>query len=121
MMMEISEERKVILEKLYHSFEIISENAYVYLCDMKYDYSIWSEEAVQYFGLPGEYMYRAGDIWEEHIHPDDQQSYHESITAIVAGTDSGHDMQYRARDRMGRYVVCTCRGTVLRDADGNLD
>ena len=37
---EISEERKVILEKLYHSFEIISENAYVYLCDMKYDYSI---------------------------------------------------------------------------------
>ena len=118
---EISEERKVILEKLYHSFQIMSEDAYVYLCDMKYDYSIWSEEAVQYFGLPGEYMYQAGDIWEEHIHPDDQQSYHESIAAIFAGMDSGHDMQYRARDRMGRYVVCTCRGTVLWDADGNLD
>ena len=99
---EISEERRLILDKLYRSFEIISEGAYVYLCDMKYDYSKWTEEAVQYFGLPGEYMYHAGDIWEEHIHPDDQKGYHESIQAIFDGTDSGHDMQYRARDREGR-------------------
>ena len=71
---EISEERKNVLDKLYDAFEIVAEGSYVYLCDMKYDFSRWSEEAVQYFGLPGKYMYHAGDIWEEHIRYGDQKS-----------------------------------------------
>ncbi|MDY5987618.1 MAG: diguanylate cyclase [Lachnoclostridium sp.] len=118
---EITEERKSILDKLYQAFEIVSEGSYVYLCDIKYDYSRWSETAVQYFGLPGEYMYHAGDIWEQHIHPEDQKSYHESIQDIFSGKNHGHDMQYRARERMGRYVVCTCRGTVMWDENGAPD
>lgn len=117
----IDPKRKYILDKLYHAFEVVSEGSYVYLCDMKYDFSKWSAEAVQYFDLPGEYMYQAGDIWEQHIHPDDKDSYHQSIADIFSGTDKGHDMQYRAMDLMGRYVVCTCRGTVLLDADGRPD
>lgn len=117
----ISAKRKNTLDELFRSFEIVTEGTYVYVCDMKYDHSKWSAEAVQYFDLPGEYMYQAGDIWEQHIHPDDKDSYHQSIADIFSGTDKGHDMQYRARDRMGRYVVCTCRGTVLWDADGKPD
>lgn len=115
---KITEKRKKVLDKLYSAFEIVSEGVYVYLCDLKYDYSRWSEQAVQYFGLPGEYMYDAGGIWEQHIHPEDQKSYHESIRDIFTGKDQGHDMQYRARDQMGRYAVCTCRGTVLCDEHG---
>ena len=117
----ISEERKIILDGLFSAFEIVAEGSYIYLCDLKYDYSRWSAEAVQYFGLPGEYMYQAGELWEEHIHPEDQKSYHESIQDIFSGKGSGHDMQYRAKDRMGRYVVCTCRGIVLLDQEGNPD
>ncbi len=117
----ISEERKKILDQMFSAFEIVADGSYIYLCDLKYDYSRWSAEAVQYFGLPGEYMYQAGELWEEHIHPEDQKSYHESIQDIFSGKGSGHDMQYRAKDRMGRYVVCTCRGIVLLDQEGNPD
>ena len=117
----IDSKRQNTLDELYRAFETVSEGSYVYLCDMKYDYSKWSAEAVQYFGLPGEYMYHAGDIWEQHVHPDDQASYHNSIADLFSGRDKGHDMQYRARDRMGRYVVCTCRGTVLWDENGTPD
>ena len=71
------------------------------------------------FGLPGEYMFAAGDIWEEHIHEDDRNAYHEGIAEIFKGEANGHDMQYRARKINGEYSVCTCKGIVLKDENGD--
>ena len=117
-MRKITEKQKAKLDSLFEAFEIIAEGTYVYLCDMKYDYSRWSKTAVDTFDLPDEYMYAAGGIWEEHIHPDDRENYHNSIDGIFSGSDSGHDMQYRARRSDGKYEVCTCRGVVIRDSKG---
>ena len=114
----ITRERLDMLDALFRAFEIVSEGTYVYLCDMKYDYSRWSKNAVDAYGLPGEYMVGAGDIWEDHIHPEDREAYHRGIADIFAGTASGHDMQYRARRINGEYDVCTCRGVVIRDPSG---
>ena len=114
----VGEERRVMLDALFEAFEIVSEGNYVYLCDMKYDYSRWSRSAVDTYGLPSEYMYGAGDIWEEHIHPEDRNAYHEGINDIFTGNSAGHDMQYRARRPDGEYDVCTCRGVLIRDPAG---
>ena len=90
-------------EKFFNTSELVS------LLDdhraMKYDYSRWSKNAVDYFGLPGEYMYNAGSIWEEHIHPEDRAKYRQSIDEIFAGKALKHDMEYRARAKDGSYVV----------------
>lgn len=112
---QIPEDAKKKLDSLFEAFSIVAEGTYVYLCDMEYDCSRWSKAAVETFGLPSEYMYVAGEIWEEHIHPEDRASYHDSIEAIFSGRDMGHDMQYRAKKATGEYVVCTCRGVVIRD------
>ena len=117
----ISEERRKKLDALFRSFEIVSEGTYVYLCDMKYDYSRWSKNAVDTYGLPSEYMYGAGDIWENRIHPEDREAYHKGIDDIFTGNASGHDMQYRAQRVTGEYDVCTCRGVVIRDPSGEPD
>lgn len=114
----IPEKDKHRLEALFHAFEIVSEGTYVYLCDMRYDMSRWSKAAVDMFDLPSEYMHAAGEIWEQHIHPDDRITYRSGITDIFSGNASGHDMQYRAMRRDGEYDVCTCRGIVLRDENG---
>ncbi len=114
----IPEKRKIKLDELFQAFSVIAEDTYAYLCDMKYDYSRWSKGLVDNFGLPSEYMYAAGDIWEEHIHPEDKKTYSEGIADIFAGRSDGHDMQYRARKTNGEYDVCTCRGVVIRDGDG---
>lgn len=106
------------LDALFEAFSIIAEGKYVYLCDMQRDVSRWSQTAVDYFDLPGEYMVGAGAIWEEHIHPEDRENYNKSIEAIFSGKDSGHDMQYRALAKDGSYTVCTCRGVVVRDPEG---
>lgn len=115
---EIDPSRKQYLDELFRAFEITAEGAYVYLCDLAYDYSRWSAEAVTYFGLPGEYMVGCGQIWEQHILPEDRENYSQSIQAIFSGQVGWHDMQYRARNRDGQYVVCTCRGTVIHGSDG---
>lgn len=117
----ISDERRVMLDSLFKSFEMVSEGTYVYLCDMKYDFSRWSKSAVDTYGLPSEYMYGAGDIWENQIHPDDRAAYHKGIDEIFSGNASGHDMQYRAKRITGEYDVCTCRGIVIRDPAGEPD
>ena len=88
---------------------------------MKYDYSRWSKNAVDAYGLPSEYMYGAGDIWENRIHPEDREAYHKGIDDIFSGNAAGHDMQYRAQRVTGEYDVCTCRGTVIRDPAGEPD
>ena len=118
---KIPSERRVMLDTLYGAFAVVSEGTYVYLCDMKYDYSKWSAAAVDVFGLPSEYMYGAGDIWEEHIHPEDRDAYRKGINEIFKGNAASHDMQYRAKKTDGSYDVCTCRGVVIRDPMGEPD
>lgn len=117
----VSEERRHMLDMLFKSFEVVAEGTYVYLCDMKYDYSRWSKSAVDTYGLPSEYMYGAGDIWESRIHPEDRAAYHKGIDDIFSGNAAAHDMQYRAKRTTGEYDVCTCRGVVIRDHNGEPD
>lgn len=107
------------LDTLFEALSVVSEGCHIYLCDLKRDYSRWSKNAVEYFGLPGEYMYNAGEIWKEHIHPVDREEYSVSIDAIFSGESENHNMMYRSRTRDGSYVMCTCKGIVIRDESGN--
>jgi EAL domain-containing protein (putative c-di-GMP-specific phosphodiesterase class I)/GGDEF domain-containing protein len=37
----------------------------------------------------------------------------------MEGTSDEHSMTYRAMDKTGEYVACTCKGRVIKDDDGN--
>ena len=115
---KITPEAKRQLDSLFESYSLIADDTYVFLCDMNYDYSRWSKELVDTFGLPSEYMYSAGMIWEEHIHPEDRRAYHEGVEAVFSGKQSGHDMQYRVIRSDGDCDLITCRGIVVTDGDG---
>ena len=114
---KVPPEKRWSLDNLFMAFENMAEGSYVYLCNMKYDYSKWSKKCVDTFGLPGEYMFGAGAIWEEHIHPDDVETYRQAVADIFTGNTRYHDMQYRARRADGEYVMCTCKGMVIQDLD----
>ena len=115
----ITDEAKKRLDSIFEAFSIVAEDTYVFICDMNYDYSRWSKVFVDIFDLPSEYMYSAGSIWEERIHPEDRKGYNEGIGAVFSGKQTGHDIQYRARRPDGEYDLVTCRGMVLKDKDGN--
>ena len=117
----IPEDRKKRLDDVFKALSMVSEGTYVYVCDMKYDFSRWSKSAVETYGLPSEYMYGAGDIWEERIHPEDRDVYALGISDIFSGLSYNHDMQYRAMKKTGEYEFCNCRGFVIKDRDGLME
>ena len=106
-------------DQIFEAFAATAKGSYIYLCDMWTDISRWSKNAVEYFAMPGEYMEDAGSIWAQRIHPEDRERYIEEIDAVFAGRKKNHDMEYRARDKNGNYVVCACSGVVIEDDAGN--
>ena len=105
--------------QLFEAFASASDNVYIYVCDMKTDVSRWSKASVKYFGLEGEYIEGAGNVWAQHVHPEDLDVYLEDIDGVFSGRKRFHDCQYRARNRMGEYVWVECKGSVIRDEEGN--
>ncbi|MGN0167824.1 MAG: EAL domain-containing protein [Acetatifactor sp.] len=103
---------------LFEAFDDIGDRRHIYLCNMQTNMSRWSTGAVEYFGLPGEYMENAGEIWAQHVHPEDRQAYVNDIQEIFSGKKSVHHIDYRARNKAGEYVLCTCHGKVLQDKNG---
>lgn len=76
----------------------------------------WKEE----FGLPNDIMYDLATTWINHIHPDDRQKFIDDFTAAVNGNKPTHDCDYRAMNKDGKYIKCSCHGAPFKDEDGNL-
>lgn len=98
--------------RVFSAFSATSDTTYIYMMNMQTNVSRWSRAAVEYFGLPGEYMYDAGNIWMGFVHPDDREMYAKDVEAVLSGRKHFHDVTYRARNRNGDYVRLVCKGVV---------
>lgn len=97
---------------VFAAFAATSDTTYIYVCNLSTNVSRWSRTAVDYFGLPGEYMLDAGNIWLGFVHPDDRAEYAEDVEAVLSGKKRTHDVTYRARNKNGEYVLCACKGII---------
>ena len=76
---------------------------------------------VETFGLPGEFLPDFAGLWMDWLHPDDRVRYQQDTRDILTGRSGGRRQTYRARDREGRYVPCTCRSQRIRGRGGEPD
>lgn len=100
--------------RLFELFAGTTPNRYMFLFNLKTNVSRWSMQAVEDFGLPGEFVYDAQRIWESHIHPDDRKLYQLELEDILRGRKFEHNLEYRVKNKKGDYVVCSSRGYVLQ-------
>ncbi len=107
--------------QFFDAFADITEGRYIFMSDLKNNYSRWSKAFVEDFGMPSEFMVDADEVWEEHIHPMDKARYRDSINNLFSGKTQRHDLVYRAKNKDGEYVTCTCKGAILKDKDGNYE
>ena len=114
----IPPERKHLLDGFFGAMATIAGGAYLYLNDMRYDFSRWSLPLINDFDMESEYMYHADQIWENYVHPDDIKAYKDAVDAVLNGNAEVKSIYYRARKPDGSYVALTTRGFVLCDSDG---
>lgn len=117
----ITEERKRMLDRLFGSLYTIAGDGYVFLNDMRFDYSRWSLPMVNDFGIDSEYMYQADTVWHDLIHPEDLPAYEEAIELLKSDNARVRPMYYRARKADGSYELLYTRGFILCDDHGNPD
>ncbi len=115
----IPDGRKRKLDAMFGALLTISDGGYVFLNDLRYDYSRWSAALVDDYGFESEYMYHVGKMWQDYVHPDDLEKYTEIVDSIISGRGDPKDLKYRARRPDGTYVVLQPRAFVLCDDDGN--
>jgi len=114
----IPDERRRKLDSIFGALYTVAGDGYVFLTDLKYDFSRWSLSLVNDFGLPSEYMYHVEKTWEYCIHPDDVGRYREVVEAVLQGNSVLYSISYRARRTDGVYVALKPRGFVLSDNNG---
>lgn len=107
--------------RLFDGFADSSRRSYVYLHNMQTGITRWSKNIVEDFDLPGEYIEDVLHVWGEHVHPDDREMYFKDLQEVFSGKKDFHDMDYRARNKDGEYVMCTCRGHVIKGENGAAD
>lgn len=112
-------ERKRKLDSLFGALYTVAGEGYIFLTDLKYNFSRWSLPLINDFGLQSEYMYQVEKVWEKCIHPDDVGRYLEVIDAVLNGESVLYSISYRARKADGTYVILKPRCFVLNDQDGN--
>lgn len=119
---EITPERKRLLDALFGALCTVSGDGYIYLNDMRYDFSRWSLPLVDDFGMKSEYMYHADKLWQEKLHPEDLKAYRDAIDSVLCGTtDMIKPLTYRAQRADGTYALLTTRGFILSDSQGKAD
>lgn len=110
--------RKARLDSFFKVFKVAAGKGYIFFCDIRYDFSRWDKQVVDNYDLPSEYMYNAGAIWEQRIHPYDRESYRNYVATAFEGGNDEFELSYKIREKSGNYVPCTCRGLVIRNQHG---
>ena len=95
--------------------DLITENDYLYVFDLKEDYYVISKHATERFILPSDKFYNATKKHEDFVYPEDISMLGKEIEQIKAGKKKFHDMKYRWLDKHNNPVWINCRGSVLFD------
>lgn len=97
-----------------------STDDYIYVCNLKDDPSTfrYSKAMVDEFGLPQEIVHDAANVWGSRIHEADKKAFLESNQEIADGRTDFHNVEYRAKNKDGKWVWLRCRGHVERDLTG---
>ena len=110
-------EAKKAIDKIYNVISQTTEE-YVFIGDMRLGTFRYPSQMVEEFGLPGEIVEDAMELWCAKIHEKDRNLFRQSMEDLLSGKASYRDIQYRAQNVSGEWVWLRCRGSMMEDENG---
>lgn len=110
-------EAKKAIDKIYNVISQTTEE-YVFIGDMRLGTFRYPSQMVEEFGLSGEIVEDAMEMWCAKIHEKDRNLFRQSMEDLLSGKTSYRDIQYRAQNVSGEWVWLRCRGSMMEDENG---
>ena len=95
-----------------------SMDDYLYIYDLQNDRYCISQNAVSKFMFPSMEFNKVNENLANVVWADDMDMLTEELDMVIRGEKAFHDCQYRWVDRENRPVWINCRGTVIRNDQG---
>ena len=105
-------------DEVFNAFSDITKNEYLYVLDIKNNFSRWSKSAVEDFELPGEYLEDTLNIWIDYIDENYRAEYLRRIFGIFNGNITQLDFVYKVKTKSGNKFVLSSSGRLLKDNNG---
>lgn len=96
----------------------VSDGQFIFVHDMRTGVSTWSQEAVDFFGLPGMTLQNTEKVLGVLVHPDDFPRWVQELNDIFTLRKDIFFFTYQIRNSAGEYVHCTQKGKTVLDKMG---
>lgn len=107
-------------EELFDIFSSQKEGWYAFYADYTHNKVHWSQEMVDFLGLPSRVMDNDEALrkYTSRIHPDDRNKFALEAEKMLAGESDELNMPYRIKDKFGEYITVATYSKFKRDQDG---
>lgn len=96
----------------------LSDGKFIFVQDMRTGVTAWTNEAVQYLGLPGATMKDVATVIGDRVHPDDFEKWKKEIDRVFALEIKDCFCSYNIRNAKGKYVPCIQKGKMVLNDEG---
>ena len=94
------------------------EGQFVVMEDLATGISTWSQEAVEYFGLPDTSISNTKYVLQDLVHPDDLPQWKQESDDTFAMKNDGFFCTAQLKNAKGEYVDCTVKGKIILGESG---
>lgn len=96
----------------------LSDGKFIFVQDMRTGVTAWTNEAVQYLGLPGSTMKDVATVVGAMVHPDDYEKWKREIDRVFTMEIKDCFCSYNIRNAKGKYVPCIQKGKMVLNDEG---
>lgn len=113
----------ITVEEFHKIIDILNPcmDDYLFILDLQKDYYCISDDAVKRFRLSSSWFDSAGERLNDLVYPEDREVLNADLERINHQGQNVHNLQYRWLGKDGKPIWINCRGSVLRDQEGNAE